>query len=337
MVTVIIPVYNAERYLKKAIDSVVGQSYTDLQIVLIDDGSRDGGGGICDSFAAADSRITAIHKPNGGVSSARNAGLDIAKGEYIIFLDSDDYLEPFAVTSLLKIAADTGADMVLGTVSTDMTGSATEQSGSEVKNFKGAGVTEFAALNIGNIYGSANHAKLIKSSVAGRFSDEYSIAEDIVFVFGCFERSKSIAVTEQQFYHYRQNTEGSITSVYSEKKIDSYIKMYGFLKAWAERNSLDDRLRNEFDHYFIRMVINCMSCVHAGKESFGYKMGQIKTICGRSEVREAVLQWSPASKKNAVIRRCIVSRLWLAVYMMTRALKQKELSRDRRARMAERS
>lgn len=90
MISVIIPVYNVENFLKAAVDSVLVQSYKDLEIILVDDGSKDSSGKICDEYLEKDSRIKVIHKENGGLSSARNAGLDVAKGEYIAFLDSDD-------------------------------------------------------------------------------------------------------------------------------------------------------------------------------------------------------------------------------------------------------
>lgn len=91
LISVIIPVYNVEQYLPQCVESVINQTYTNLQIILVNDGSTDKSGEICDKFAEIDNRICVIHKENGGLSSARNAGLNIAKGEYIIFLDSDDY------------------------------------------------------------------------------------------------------------------------------------------------------------------------------------------------------------------------------------------------------
>ena len=91
-ISVIIPVYNAEKYLHRCIDSILAQSFTDFELLLIDDGSKDNSGTICDEYAAKDSRVRVFHKENGGVSSARNLGLDNAQGEWITFVDSDDYL-----------------------------------------------------------------------------------------------------------------------------------------------------------------------------------------------------------------------------------------------------
>ncbi|MBP1553759.1 MAG: glycosyltransferase family 2 protein [Oscillospiraceae bacterium] len=96
MISIIIPVYNAEKYIEKCVDSLVNQTYKNLEIILVNDGSTDNSGSLCDSFAAKDDRIKVIHKQNGGVSSARNAGLDAATGEYITFADSDDWLDTSA-------------------------------------------------------------------------------------------------------------------------------------------------------------------------------------------------------------------------------------------------
>ena len=108
MVTLIVPVYNIKEYLSACVESLVNQTHPDLQILLVDDGSTDGSGALCDSFT--DPRIQVLHKPNGGLSSARNAGLEAAEGQWVLFVDGDDYLATDAVEQLLK-AAD-GADMV---------------------------------------------------------------------------------------------------------------------------------------------------------------------------------------------------------------------------------
>lgn len=111
MVSIIVPVYNIEKYLPRCVESLRGQTDTDIEILLVDDGSTDGSGKLCDALAAEDTRIRVIHKPNGGLSDARNAGLDAAAGEWILFVDGDDYLAPEAVRRLLD-AAQPDADFV---------------------------------------------------------------------------------------------------------------------------------------------------------------------------------------------------------------------------------
>lgn len=112
-ISVIIPVYNAEKYLKRCVDSVREQSYGNLEIILVDDGSPDGCPQMCDTFAAEDDRIKVIHKENAGVAAARNTGLDAAEGEYLAFVDSDDYIEPVMYAEMMKQAERFSCDFVM--------------------------------------------------------------------------------------------------------------------------------------------------------------------------------------------------------------------------------
>ena len=112
-VSVIVPVYKVEKYLKKCIDSILNQTYRDLEVILVDDGSPDQCGAICDRYGREDSRVHVIHKENGGLSDARNTGVECASGEYILFVDSDDYIDPELVEKTVKAAEKTGCDLVM--------------------------------------------------------------------------------------------------------------------------------------------------------------------------------------------------------------------------------
>ena len=113
-VSVIVPVYKAEKYLHRCVDSILSQTFTDWELLLIDDGSPDRSGEICDEYAKKDTRIRVFHKENGGVSSARNMGLDIAKGKWIVFVDSDDWCEPDYLVDFFFVNVELSAeDMVL--------------------------------------------------------------------------------------------------------------------------------------------------------------------------------------------------------------------------------
>ena len=113
LITVIIPIYNAERFVRPSVDSVLAQTYLNLEIILVDDGSSDTSGAICDSYAEQDKRVRVIHKSNGGVSSARNAGLDAATGDYIAFVDSDDTIDTDMYDVLFRTIQKSGADMAV--------------------------------------------------------------------------------------------------------------------------------------------------------------------------------------------------------------------------------
>ena len=104
LISIIIPIYNVEKYMEKCLNSVVNQTYNNIEIILIDDGSKDKSREICDNYAKKDNRIKVVHKENNGVSSARNTGIDMSKGKYITFIDSDDYIDTDYIETLYKIS-----------------------------------------------------------------------------------------------------------------------------------------------------------------------------------------------------------------------------------------
>jgi len=112
MISIIDPIYNVEAYLDRCVQSIFNQTYDNYELILVDDGSPNYSGEKCDQYAKQDKRVIVIHKQNGGLSDARNAGLEIAKGEYIVFVDSDDWLAPQYLKCLLKTAEDTDSDIV---------------------------------------------------------------------------------------------------------------------------------------------------------------------------------------------------------------------------------
>lgn len=111
LISVIVPIYNVEKYLNKCIESIINQSYSNLEIILVDDGSKDSSGIMCDSYILKDKRIKVIHKENGGLSDARNVGLDKAKGEYIVFIDSDDWIDEKMIEILYNIIKKNNSDI----------------------------------------------------------------------------------------------------------------------------------------------------------------------------------------------------------------------------------
>jgi glycosyltransferase involved in cell wall biosynthesis len=113
LISVIVPIYNVERYLEKCIDSIIVQSYPDLEIILVDDGATDRSGLICDEWVQRDARIRVIHKENGGLSDARNAGIEIATGAWYMFVDSDDFITPDTIERMYNAAVSTESQMAV--------------------------------------------------------------------------------------------------------------------------------------------------------------------------------------------------------------------------------
>ncbi len=209
VVSVIIPVYKAERYLHECIDSIIGQTYKNLEIILVDDGSPDKSGKICDEYALKDSRIKVIHKENGGVSSARNVGMELATGKWLYFMDSDDWLEVETFDVLLKKANVTGADMVLFDYVRVYSKFKTYH-----KSIKGKKNVDFySQLKNADAFKAYSQATtvcflIVKSECVKnkiKFDTNLKNAEDRLFRLECYQYIKSFAYVPRFFYNYRNN------------------------------------------------------------------------------------------------------------------------------------
>ena len=224
LISVIIPVYNVEEYLEQCLETVCGQTYKNLEIILVDDGSTDGSGQICDEWSSKDNRIRVIHKQNGGVSSARNEGLKIATGDYIGFVDSDDWLEPEMYEKLLKGIE--GADAVsCGYVDYPYGEGVPVPKGTKVVpacGFPDAIIAIFER----NGYFTTLWSKLFKRTIVYReerfipLDTSLSFGEDEVWLVTILRRCKKIAFVPEALYHWRPR-EGSVTrfKTISEKQL----------------------------------------------------------------------------------------------------------------------
>ena len=228
LINIIVPVYNTEKYIRKCLDSIVNQTYRNLEIILVDDGSTDSSGDICDEYAHKDARIKVIHKENGGVSSARNAGLDLCTwGDLVAFVDSDDWLELNMYETLLEQIYLYNADIATCKISIEYSDNSrivhkkiksnicfsVKDKEELIKNF----------LNR-EIYTSSPNDKLynlklfsgIRFPVNQFYEDNYLVLEILL-------RAKKIVVGCDSCYHYRQNN-NSITRNFSRKKFRDALK-----------------------------------------------------------------------------------------------------------------
>ena len=226
-VSVIIPIYNVEKYLRDCVDSVLEQTYPDLQIILVDDGSTDSSGQICDEYAGKDSRIQVVHKENGGLSDARNAGLTFAAGAFLLYLDSDDYLAPDAVEKLMKMQEKTGADVAFGNFfytypDHEDVARAWHRSDTVLDNRQA-----MEALVDGRLETFA-WGKLIRSEIAKRhLFPKGKVFEDHFWTHFVFADAEKVAVTPQPLVYYRQR-DNSISYTFDLKRLD-------MLEGWVNR------------------------------------------------------------------------------------------------------
>lgn len=212
--TIIIPVYNKIRYLAGLLEQVRDQSFRDYECLLIDDGSTDGSGAVCDAFAARDARLRVFHIPNGGVSHARNVGLDAARGEYITFLDSDDGILPDHLENLYRCIAESGAELVIsgyqkvdadGTVLRTVTPSVTG-----TYPFS-ALLPDFARVQLETgLYGCCVSKLFPRPLVRDiRFDEGLRLAEDFDFYLKLYRRIETVCLDNHTSYLYLQNAENS--------------------------------------------------------------------------------------------------------------------------------
>ena len=208
-ISVIVPVYNVASYLPQCLESILNQDYEDLQVLLIDDGSTDTSGAICDRFAARDSRIQVIHQKNGGAASAKNAGLRAASGKYLSFVDSDDYLEPDVYGFLVKTLEETRADAVQGAFQ-EVYRSRREVRPLKPETLEGYDYLlrfpkDFSCALLWN--------KLYRREIYdGVFFEEGHKIDDEYFTYQGFLQPRKVVCTDQVIYNYRKRASSVMAS-----------------------------------------------------------------------------------------------------------------------------
>ena len=217
LISVIVPVYNGEKLLPKCMESLLGQTWQDFEIILVDDGSRDGSGVLCDRYAANDSRVRVIHQENQGVSRARNAGLDAATGKYVAFVDADDYVELDYLEHLHRNLVDSGADMAScdyqEVIQADVLGTNIPfVAESRLITNKDAYFEDMITAR--EAYWSTITAKLFRRELIDdtRFNAPFRYGEDHVFLFDLFSKAPKVHQDTYQGYYYVRNESSATLS-----------------------------------------------------------------------------------------------------------------------------
>ena len=266
LISVIIPVYNVEKYLRRCLDSVIAQTYQKLEIICVDDGSIDDSGKICDQYAVRDARIKVIHQENQGLSAARNRGLDAAEGEYIAFVDSDDYILEDMYKKMLDKLLNYNVDLCVCQWQYEFS------DGRQVVKRKNIDPTiygrkaslEFARfLYMGNYENGVVVAawnKLYRRALLDKIRFEGRIHEDEAFCGRIMAKNISVYIMEEQFYVYAQNGDSLTNKPFSANK-------FFFLDTLAERRELfksDAFIRQETEQLYCNMYIEY--CLRARKD-----------------------------------------------------------------------
>ena len=272
LISIIVPVYKVEKYLDKCVESIVNQTYKNLEIILVDDGSPDNCPKMCDDWAKKDKRIIVIHKENGGLSDARNAGMKIASGEYIAFVDSDDWIDNEYIQSMYEVAKKYDSKFVACNIRL------TDELGNSLKDEK----------NTGNVYQWSAHDtfkdhwekfratawnKLYKKNLldnecfkVGKFH------EDEFFTYKIVDKAENVAYIDKTLYNYRQRSQ-SIMTTFSIKHLDA-------LEAYYDRIVL---MKEKYPDLYVKdKSVFCWTCVNFYiqfmQDNVLEAMSQIKTM-----------------------------------------------------------
>ena len=264
LVSIIVPIYQAERYLERCLESVINQTYNELEIILVDDGSKDNSGKICDLYNGKDDRVKVIHKENAGVVSARKSGIQMATGKYIYYVDADDYVELNAVETMVSYAEKYDADIVAD---------------GHVRETGNEKTTLFNNVTMGLYYGKELEEKIIKKMLYTGVYYEYGIhqylwsklfkrellatcqmevnnkitcGDDVACLYPTILKAKRLYVCEDAFYHYIYN-EYSMTEVQSRNFTENAFEIYNILKKNFAGSPLKEELLYQLECYMIHM------------------------------------------------------------------------------------
>ena len=262
-VSIVVPVYNVEDCLSYCVDSLRQQTYKNIEIILVDDGSTDASGEICDQHAQEDERVRVLHIENGGISNARNTGVKEASTDWIIFVDSDDYYDKRTVEYLVGLRDKYGVELVATPVievrdyeSKDFSGSLTEKSSEKLDRY-----TALKEMFYGNHVGTHSGGKLYKKTILSRFPyPKGMLYEDLAIAYEHIASCKHIAVGDINLYKYYRRPGSIVNSKYSDKLMDFYEAME-WNRSYIERDYPNDKeMRRALN---VRYVFNGLHIVHA--------------------------------------------------------------------------
>lgn len=260
LISVIVPVYNVEDYLDRCINSIINQTYNNLEIILVDDGSTDSSGKLCDDYALKDDRIKVLHKENGGVSSARNAGLDVASGDYIGFVDSDDMLESNMYELLINNAKSFGVKVSCCQIQTkNIDGTITRIDKAQSNMFSKLEIVNGFFFNdfIKDFIVSPCNKIILREVIDDnsiRFK-HYALAEDFLFIFEVLSKVDNVYYDSTVGYYYLHRDNSAMTSNFSVKRFD-YVDAVTEIENICKNTYSDDIVEKAHNWVFYHTLVN---------------------------------------------------------------------------------
>ena len=264
-ISIIIPVYQTKKYIRKCIDSILQQTYCNIELLLIDDGSNDGSEIICAELSAKYSFIKTIHQANKGVGAARNRGIQEAIGDYILFVDSDDFIVPSTLEQLIKVVKQTNADIIFfdfvklyEKLEIEVTTNIKEGLYNDKEEFVNVFV-EMIKKNIANNIGTKLYkTQLIKNNNI-YFNEKYNICEDILFCLDVTRKCKKIYYLKEKLYFYNINISGSLMSSYKKNLFNAEKELFIVLRDFMEENNQFVKQEKNYYDLYMNMIITVLT------------------------------------------------------------------------------
>jgi len=299
LISVIIPVYNVEKYLYRCVESIKNQTYANLEIILVDDGSPDNCPQMCDELASEDKRIKVIHKDNGGQGLARNSGLEIATGEYVTFVDSDDWIADTHIANLYSAITENSADVVIGShsVATDTENITPQQIRIEQKVYSGKEVEEEILLSVIGPDVSFPKDVQIESAVWGKLyrrsiiaennikfpSERIAVGEDMFFNALCINFSKRVVAINEVGYNYFENLK-STTRKYNPLRYERTINFYTNTCDLVKKCGLEDKISHRAERTFLLKLRTAVKLVVMSDMTRKQKFSEIRRYLNNETV-----------------------------------------------------
>lgn len=330
-ISVIVPVYRAEDFLRRAADSVLRQTFSDFELLLIDDGSPDGSGALCDAIATEDSRVRVIHKQNGGVSSARNVGMDEAKGRFLAFLDADDWFSPEALATLYELAIqnqadsagcahfkaypDGGTELERAALSPGVYGEREIRDGI-VHRLLGDRLGKTEDILNGFIWRFLFDAEMVRNEKI-RFVGAY--LEDELFLMEYFCFSKRLAMTDAPLYYYLQNPQ-SVTRNYLPDYMETFARFMDLKAALVARFDLEAARPQwrENSNWSGLLIAVGNEYAPGNPNSLSEKTARVKAFCRRPDMQRAIQAIHPRglSRNKQIVVNLLTRRMFGALTLL---------------------
>ena len=337
-ISVVIPVYNSENYLKRCLESIVNQTLKDIEIILVDDGSKDGSGRICDEYQAKDKRIKVIHQKNAGSGFARNNGIKKATGEFISFIDSDDYIDLDTYKKLYDCIRENNAETCIFGYNKERDGEIFFTRTNDLKGtFKDQDALDNVFLNVlGSEPSYPEDYKILwlspcfslyslelikKHNVSFPSQGEFvNFCEDFLFNIDYYFHTSNVAVMNEAFYYYCDNPNSSGTA-YNEKRfltdVNLYLEILNRLKNYIKNEDFLEKAKERLQRTFLSRVRNCVMYISA---YLSYKDGRqhIKSICHHPVLQEVLstYPWQKNPFKYRLFNYILKIKFVLLLYIL---------------------